>query len=92
MEFSDEGWCCRMLFVDNPNKSLCCIYMNAHSKYITKTLGCNVLFRCVLYVVHYSNEPTQKEDKCVDLRELETKWFNILKEDWAIAGIKKWFR
>ena len=55
------------LFIVNPMHPLGFEYLNTHSKYITRTLGCNSNVqignpRCMFYVVHYSTKSTKKDD------------------------------
>ncbi len=62
-------------FIANPKRSLSSQYLNTHSKCITRTLGYNSNVqigspRCMVYVVHYSTNSTQKEDKGSDFERV----------------------
>jgi hypothetical protein len=62
-------------FIIDSKRSLGSQYLNTHSKFITRTLGCNSNVqigspRCMFYVVHYSTKSTQKEDKGTDFERV----------------------
>jgi hypothetical protein len=64
-------------FVVNSKRPLSYQYLNTHSKYITRILGCNSNVqignsRCMFYVVH-STKSTQKEDKGIDFERVGTQ-------------------
>ena len=55
----------------NPNRPLGSQYLNTHSKYTTRALGCNSNVqigspRCMFYVVSYSTKSTQKDNMGFD--------------------------
>jgi hypothetical protein len=60
--------------------------MNTHSKYISRTLGCNNnaqfgSLRCMFYVIYYSTKSTQKEDEDIDFERVGNQLIKCIQKE-----------
>ena len=73
-------------FIIDSKRSLGSQYLNTHSKFITRTLGCNSNVqigspRCMFYVVDYSTKSTQKEDKGTDFERVGNQVIRCIQKE-----------